>query len=226
MDVRTAGVALALGLAPLPAAANSALPAGFVDVAQIVPSAQFDVRYYGTDNFVGARVEGYDAPRCFLTEAAARALAKVAADAGQQNLRLRIFDCYRPARAVAHFGRWAADLSDQRTKPAYYPDVDKGDLFKEGYIAARSGHSRGSTLDLTLIDASTGSDLDMGTPFDLFGMRSWPDSPDVTAAQRTNRDRLAALMMRNGFKPFDKEWWHFTLRDEPFPDTYFDFPIR
>ncbi|MFG1345888.1 M15 family metallopeptidase [Xanthobacter autotrophicus DSM 431] len=220
--------ALALGIAGLPLAADARTdrPVIFVDVATLVPDAVFDVRYFGTANFVGARVDGYGAARCFLTRPAADALAAVSADAKARGLGLRIFDCYRPARAVAHFARWASDLSDTGTKAAYYPDVEKKDLFAEGYIAARSGHSRGSTLDLTLFDRATGADLDMGTPFDLFSPRSWPGSDAVTRAQKANRGLLADLMARHGFKPFEKEWWHFTLKDEPFTDTYFDFPIE
>ncbi|MCL8384390.1 M15 family metallopeptidase [Xanthobacter aminoxidans] len=228
--VKPAAQALTLTLTiaglPLAADARTDRPDLFVDVAGVVPDAVFDVRYFSTDNFVGTRVDGYGAARCFLTRPAAEALAKVAAEARKKGLGLRIFDCYRPARAVAHFARWASDLADEKTKPTYYPDVAKKDLFAEGYIAARSGHSRGSTLDLTLFDLSTRRDLDMGTPFDLFSPRSWPDSPTATAAQRANRRLLAGLMAQNGFKPFDKEWWHFTLKDEPFPDTYFDFPIE
>lgn len=228
MDRLVKPAALALTIAGLPLAvdARADRPALFVDVAALVPGAIFDVRYFGADNFVGTRVDGYGAARCLLTRPAAEALAQVARAARDKGFGLRIFDCYRPARAVAHFARWAADLSDETTKPAYYPDVAKADLFAEGYIAARSGHSRGSTLDLTLFDLASGRDVDMGTPFDLFSPRSWPASPFVTAAQRANREQLAALMAGQGFQPFDKEWWHFTLTGEPFPDTYFDFPIE
>ncbi|MFS8037475.1 M15 family metallopeptidase [Xanthobacter sp. AM11] len=228
MDTLVKPAALALSLAGLPLAADARTdrPAVFVDVAPLVPDAVLDVRYFGTDNFVGARVDGYGAPRCILTRPAAEALAAVAADARARGLGLRLFDCYRPARAVAHFARWAADLADTRTKAAFYPDMDKKDLFAEGYIAARSGHSRGSTLDLTLFSRASGADLDMGTPFDLFSSRSWPGSNQVTAAQKANRQFLADLMTRHGFVPFEKEWWHFTLKNEPFPDTYFDFPIE
>lgn len=228
MDRLVKPAALALSIAGLPLAADARpdRTALFVDVAAAVPDAVFDVRYFGSDNFVGARVDGYLAPRCFLTRPAAEALAAVAAEAARVGHGLRIFDCYRPARAVAHFARWAGDLADTRTKPAFYPDLEKKDLFAEGYIAARSGHSRGSTLDLTLFDRATGADLDMGTPFDLFSPLSWPASDAVNTAQKANRARLAALMARHGFLPFEKEWWHFTLAGEPFPDTYFDFPIE
>lgn len=201
-------------------------PAAFLDVATVLSKARFDVRYHGTNNFVGARIDGYEAPRCFLTRPACEALLDVARAVEREGLSLLIYDCYRPARAVAHFARWAADAGDLRTQADYYPDLAKADLFALGYIAARSGHSRGSTLDLTLADLKTGEPLDMGTPFDLFSDRSWPGSPDVTAEQKGNRDFLADVMGRHGFDPFHMEWWHFTLRGEPFPETYFDFPIR
>jgi D-alanyl-D-alanine dipeptidase len=201
-------------------------PTDFLDVGAVLGKARFDVRYHGTDNFVGARVDGYEAARCFLTRPACAALADVARAVEREGLSLLIYDCYRPARAVAHFARWAADAADLKTRADYYPELEKTELFSLGYIAARSGHSRGSTLDLTLADLRSGVPLDMGTPFDLFSSRSWPGSADVTAEQRANRDFLADVMGRHGFDPFHMEWWHFTLRGEPFPDTYFDFPIR
>ncbi|WP_245454138.1 M15 family metallopeptidase [Aquabacter cavernae] len=219
------GAALAAGLSG-PAPAAEALPPGFVNVAEAIPDARFDIRYYSDANFVGTRIDGYEAPRCYLTQPAAEALKVIAQKAEAQGLGLLIFDCYRPARAVAHFARWAADAADQAHKAAYYPDIAKQDLFREGYIAERSGHSRGSTLDLTLFERATGRELDMGTPFDLFGPRSWTAAPDITPAQRANRVLLQDLMASGGFKGFDKEWWHFTLAGEPHPDTYFDFPIR
>ncbi|MEW6121308.1 MAG: M15 family metallopeptidase [Pseudomonadota bacterium] len=221
------GAALAAGLAGMsPAPAAETVPAGFVNVGEVIPGARFDIRYFTGANFVGTRIDGYETPRCYLTAQAAEALKGVARQAEARGLGLLIFDCYRPARAVAHFARWAADLADEAHKPAYYPGVAKQDLFKEGYIAERSGHSRGSTLDLTLFERATGRELDMGTPFDLFDARSWTQAPGLTPDQRANRDLLQGLMAANGFKGFDKEWWHFTLAAEPFPDTYFDFPIR
>lgn len=228
MDHVVKPVAVAIGLAGLSLAtdARAERPALFVDVTQVVPDVVPDLRYAGPQNFVGTSVDGYGAALCLLTRPAAEALAGVARDARERGLRLKLFDCYRPARAVAHFARWAADLSDTRTKAAYYPDLDKGQLFALGYIAERSGHSRGSTLDLTLVDAASGAELDMGTPFDLFSTLSWPDSDAVTAPQKANRRLLARLMAAHRFKPFEQEWWHFTLADEPFPDTYFDFPIE
>ena len=148
----------------------------------------------------------------------------MARDLAPRGLVLKAFDCYRPTRAVANFVRWARDLSDTAGKREFYPDVDKSTLFRDGYISSRSGHSRGSTIDLTLARAD-GHELDMGTPFDFFSTRSWP-SANVSAEAKANRAVLASAMRRRGFRPYDKEWWHFTLSHEPFPDTYFDFPVR
>lgn len=201
-------------------------PDGFVRVSDHVPGLIEDMRYHTADNFVGAPVDGYEAPVCWLTREAADGLMDVQAQLAGFGLGLKVFDCYRPVRAVAHFGRWARDLEDQSTKPVYYPNVDKADLFKLGYIAERSGHSRGSTMDLTLIETATGEEIDMGSPFDLFDPISWPSDPRPTAQQRANRAFLQTLMKAHGFKGLKEEWWHFTLVDEPFPDTYFDFVIR
>ena len=201
-------------------------PDGFVSVTDVIPDALLDVRYYSTYNFVGARVDGYDAPIVLLTKEAADALVLVNADMRAKGLRLVIYDGYRPQRAVDHFARWAEDLSADAMKPVFYPDVDKADLFEQGFIARRSGHSRGSTIDLTLLDEKSGALLDMGGPFDFFGPLSHPDSPAVTPQQHENRYLLREAMMARGFKPLSTEWWHFTLVDEPYPATYFDFPVR
>jgi D-alanyl-D-alanine dipeptidase len=200
-------------------------PAAFVDAAAVVPGLIVDARYAGAHNFVGRPIDGYEAPRCFLTKPAAEALAQVARDLAAQGLVLKVFDCYRPARAVANFVRWAHNLNDTAGKREFYPDVDKRVLFREGYISSRSGHSRGSTVDLTLAKAD-GSELDMGTPFDFFSPRSWPGSPGVGPDAKANRALFAAAMRRRGFRPYPREWWHFTLAHEPFPDTYFDFPVK
>ncbi len=223
MSGENSGTAASQALAP--ALVLETPPVDFRDLGEVLAKARFDVRYHGTNNFVGTRVDGYEAARCFLTRPACEALADVARAVEREGLSLLIYDCYRPARAVAHFARWAADTADLRTRAEYYPELEKTELFSLGYIAARSGHSRGSTLDLTLADLS-GTPLDMGTPFDLFSTRSWPGSSEVTPEQKANRDFLADIMGRHGFDPFHMEWWHFTLRGEPFPDTYFDFPIR
>ncbi len=207
------------------AAAVSAGAATLIDAATLIPSLVTDIRYAGSHNFVGRPIDGYRAPRCLLTPAAANALAEVARDLAPRGLVLKAFDCYRPTRAVADFLRWAHDPSDQAAKAEFYPRADKSTLFRDGYIASRSGHSRGSTVDLTLARAD-GSELDMGTPFDFFSPKSWAADLSVTAAQHANRMQLAEAMQRHGFRGYAKEWWHFTLRHEPFPDTYFDVPVQ
>ena len=205
---------------------NHTLPEGFVLVGEAIPDALLDIRYYTTYNFVGARIDGYEAPVAILTREAADALKLVSDDMKAQGLRLVIYDAYRPQRAVDHFARWAEDITDTRMKAVFYPDVDKADLFEKGFIARRSGHSRGSTVDLTLLDEATGKLLDMGGPFDFFGELSHPDYAGVTAQQHENRMLLQSAMMKRGFKPLSTEWWHFTLVDEPYPKTFFDFPVR
>lgn len=198
----------------------------FVDTAGAVPGLVVEMRYAGSDNFVGRPIAGYEAPRCLLTPQAARALARAQADLAAEGLGLKVFDCYRPLRAVADFAAWARDPADARMKAAYYPAIDKRDLFRLGYIAERSAHSRGSTVDLTLVGLEDGREIDMGTPFDLFDPASATESRAVSRAQRDNRLRLRAAMIRAGFAPYPQEWWHFTLRNEPFAATAFDRPVR
>ena len=200
-------------------------PSSFVDAATVVPGLVVDMRYAGAHNFVGRPIAGYQAPHCLLTREAANALAEVARDLAPHDLVIKVFDCYRPVRAVMNFVRWARDLGDQATKAEFYPDVDKRTLFRDGYIASHSGHSRGSTMDLTLARAD-GTELDMGTHFDFFSPKSWTADASIGAAAHANRMLLAAAMRRRGFRGYDREWWHFTLRGEPFPDTYFDFPVK
>jgi zinc D-Ala-D-Ala dipeptidase len=200
-------------------------PAVFVNAATVVPGLVVEGRYAGSHNFVGRPIDGYDAPLCLLTRPAADALAGVARDLAPLGLVIKVFDCYRPTRAVANFVRWARDLHDQKMKAEFYPNVDKRTLFRDGYIATQSGHSRGSTIDLTLAQTD-GRELDMGTPFDFFSPKSWTADPSVGAQAHKNRMLLAAVMHRRGFRGYDKEWWHFTLRSEPFPDTYFNFPVK
>jgi D-alanyl-D-alanine dipeptidase len=216
-------LAVALGAA---CAHTPARPDTFVDAAMVVPGLRVEMRYAGRHNFVGRRVDGYEAPVCLLTLQAAEALAHAQAELAPRGLGLKVFDCYRPRRAVAHFARWARDLDDQSTKAEFYPNVDKSQLFALGYIAERSGHSRGSTVDLTIVDLASGAEIDMGSPFDLFDTRSWPTDQSASADARANRLMLQSLMSRHGFRPLQEEWWHFTLNDEPYPDTYFDFVVR
>lgn len=215
-------------------------PSGFVELAEAVPDVILEVRYYSTYNFVGDRIDGYEAPCVLMTREAAKALKAVSDDVMAQGYRLKVYDAYRPQMAVSHFVRWAEDLNDTRMKPYFYPNETKNVLFEKGYIAAKSGHSRGSTIDLTLFDMATGKELDMGGTFDYFGLESHPDwcgDPEtmeytgdgedgITEEQFQNRMILRAAMLRHGFKPLVEEWWHFTLKDEPYPDTYFTFPVR
>lgn len=197
----------------------------FVDTRALIPDLVVEMRYAGHENFVGRPITGYDAPVCLLTQRAAATLANAQKVLAESGLGLKVFDCYRPTRAVADFAAWARDPQDQARKPDYYPNVDKSQLFALGYIAERSGHSRGSTLDITLIDLTTGAEVDMGSAYDLFDTRSWPTDQTVRPAQRANRLMLQSVMTANGFRPLAEEWWHFTLNDEPFPETYFDFPV-
>ncbi len=216
-----------LGFGMNDSAFSQNLPSGFVYVDQVIPDIRTDLRYRLADNFVGATVDGYSGVRAILTQAAALALAKVQAELREQGLGLLIFDAYRPQRAVNHFARWAKDLSDSKMKQRYYPEVEKTELFSQGYIAGRSGHSRGSTVDLTLVSLSAPFEpLDMGTIFDFFSPRSWLDAAGLSVAQEQNRALLQRTMKTYGFTPYSKEWWHFTLSAEPFPETYFDFEIH
>ena len=210
----------------------------FVNITDVVPDVILEIRYFGTYNFVGARIDGYEQPTALLTRRAADSLRAVSDDLKAQGYRLKIYDAYRPQRGVDHFVRWGKDLNDTMMKPYFYPNESKDSLFIKDYIATRSGHSRGSTLDLTIFDMTTEKEVDMGGTFDWFGRESHPDcggNPEtmeyrendtITSTQFQNRMILRAAMMRHGFKPYDCEWWHFTLDNEPFPDTYFAFPVR
>ena len=199
-----------------------------MSIQSLVPDIQLDIRYASDENFVGARVDGYEASRCYLLKPVAQALERVERSLRTQQMRLKIFDCYRPARAVRHFVRWAHDLDDQRTKAEYYPSLDKTKLLGE-YISPTSGHSRGATLDLTLMRCDTNdrcSDLDMGTRFDYFDLLANTDSPAVTEIQRANRQRLRAAMEKEGFINYELEWWHYTFQPEPSRDTAYDFVVK
>lgn len=208
-----------------PSPTASRLPDGFVYVDGIVPGLFVDLKYCTSDNFLGEPVDGYQAPRVIATAPAARALRAVQEELMLFDLGLHIFDAYRPQQAVEHFSRWARDDSETRTQQAFYPGRHKQQLFDEGYISKRSSHTRGSTFDLTVAALADDTPLDMGTAFDFFGPASWPQWPDATQAQKANRLLLRGIMGKHGFEPHDYEWWHFTLTGEPFPDTYFDFPV-
>lgn len=198
----------------------------FVLLTDVVPDAILEIRYYSTYNFVGDRIDGYEEPLAFLTKEAAMALKEVSDELNEMGYRLKIFDAYRPQKAVTNFMNWALDADDTRMKEYFYPELEKDVLFPQGYIAEHSGHSRGSTLDLTLFDMKTEKEVDMGGTFDYFGELSHPDYMDITEEQYENRMILRNVMIKHGFKPLDEEWWHFTLADEPYPDTYFTFTIN
>ncbi|MBR5050870.1 MAG: M15 family metallopeptidase [Desulfovibrio sp.] len=204
----------------------SADASDFVLLSEAVPDAILEIRYYSTYNFVGDRVDGYEQPVALLTREAAAALAKASDSLKTKGYRLKIFDAYRPQKAVDHFVRWAKDEADTRMKPYFYPELNKDQLFPQGYIAEHSGHSRGSTVDLTLFDMTSEKEVDMGGTFDYFGKRSHPDFKGVTKKQFQNRMILREAMLAAGFKPLPEEWWHFTLKDEPYPDTFFTFPVN
>ncbi|MDR1461758.1 MAG: L,D-transpeptidase family protein [Azoarcus sp.] len=208
----------AIAIAPYP-------PKGFVYVRDAIPEAALEIRYFGTGNFMGARVDGYDAPEAILSAEAAAALKAAGRDLRGKGYGLKIFDAYRPEWAVRHFVRWAKDLTDTKNKASFYPDVDKARLFELGYIAEKSAHSRGSTVDLSLVDLKSGQDVDMGSHFDFFGGISHHGSKLVTAQQGANRNTLREAMEARGFKRLEAEWWHYTLKNEPYPSTYFDFPV-
>lgn len=204
---------------------DASLPDGFVYVDALVPGLSVDLKYCTGDNFVGESVDGYHASRVIATAPAAHALADVQRELGLFGLGLRIFDAYRPQRAVNHFIRWAGEEDDHRSRETYYPGRRKQQLFDEGYVSKRSSHSRGSTFDLTIITTEDERPLDMGTAFDFFGPASWPEWPGATRQQKNNRLLLRGVMGKHGFAPHNYEWWHFTLADEPYPDTYFDFVV-
>lgn len=203
------------------------IPEGFVYLDEIIPNIDIELRYITDHNFLGVPVDGYEATKCIISEKAAEAINGVQQELNSYGLGLRIYDTYRPQRAVDHFVRWAKVLDDTLTKSEFYPEVDKKDLFKNGYIASKSSHTRGSTVDLTIIDLRDGKELDMGSNFDYFGQLSWVHTPEnITMAQQAHRMLLQTLMAKYGFNNYSAEWWHFTLKDEPFPETYFDFPVK
>ena len=202
------------------------LPEGFVYAKDIIPDLDVELRYFGSYNFVGDTIDGYNANTLIITKTTAEKLKLVQDELQTQNLCLKVYDGYRPQRAVNHFVRWAKVLDDTLMKSDFYPKVKKQNLFNSGYIASKSGHSRGSTLDLTIADGETGEPLDMGSPFDFFGEQSWVDYPNITEEQKQNRQLLQTVMLKYNFRNYPKEWWHFTLRWEPFPKTFFDFEVE
>ena len=203
------------------------MPDGFVYLDEVIPSIKQDIRYFGVNNFLGRPVNGYHANRAILTKSAASALKAVQEELSKFGLGLLVFDSYRPQQAVDDFVAWSKDDKDTKSKSANYPQVSKNTLISEGFIAEYSGHSRGSTIDLTIVSENTPfKQLDMGTPFDFFGPESWPNYAGITSQQRANRLLLQNIMIKHDFKPYPQEWWHFTLNNEPFPETYFNFPVR
>lgn len=255
MNARRINLFILLCLIPIVASAATAsagdpkLPEGFVYLRSVDPTILQDMRYYGTHNFLGRRVVGYNAPECILTLPAARQLATVQASLLERNLSLKVYDCYRPSRAVADFVAWAKDLDDTKTRTEFYPTINKDQLFKLGYIAQRSGHSRGSTVDLAIVNLPAAPEppfdpsaqqacfnplgerygdnsLDFGTGYDCFDILSHTDNCEIGDEARANRRLLVDLMANAGFENYEREWWHFTLAHEPYPETYFDFPIE
>ena len=226
------------------------IPEGFIDIKEVIPEIQLDIRYFGDHNFVGAKVDGYLAPKCLLTKEAADALLNVQKELEPFTLSLKIYDCYRPQQAVDHFVRWAKDIDNSKTKKEFYPTVDKQNLFKDGYIDSKSSHSRGSTVDLTIVPLPAPTEekyipgqklyecylaaakrfgdnsIDMGTGFDCFHELSHTANKNIGQQQKINRLLLKSLMEKHGFKNYDLEWWHYTLKNEPYPDTYFNFVIE
>jgi len=205
---------------------KAGLPEGFVYIDERIEDCILDAKYWGTDNFLGRPVAGYAQPLVVMSAEAAHACVQAAELLRRQGYIMKLFDAYRPQRAVDDFIAWVGDFSDQRRKRIHYPNVNKADMFELGYLARRSGHSRGSSVDLSLVDAATWQELDMGSIFDFMDVRSHIITPGLTARQEQNRAILREAMTACGFETYSCEWWHFNLIAEPHPDTYFDFPIR
>jgi D-alanyl-D-alanine dipeptidase len=202
------------------------LPKNFVYLADVDKSIQKELRYLSNNNFIGKPIDGYINDCVIVSKPTAKALKQIQEKLKKEGLSLKIFDAYRPQQAVDHFVRWAKVLNDTLMKKQYYPKVQKSQLFNLGYIASKSGHTRGSTVDLTIVDLKTGKELDMGSPYDFFGVRSHPFYRKISEKQKENRMLLRRIMLKNGFKPYDNEWWHFTLKEEPYPKTYFNFTVE
>ena len=199
---------------------------GFVYINEFIPNAVIDLRYSTNHNFIGKPIDGYKSHKCIISKKAAIALKEVQNELAEYGFGIKIFDAYRPQRAVNHFVRWAKVLDDTLTKSEFYPAVNKKNLFKKGYIASKSSHSRGSTIDLTIVNLKDGKELNMGSNFDYFSKLSWIISSDITVEQQAHRALLQIIMKEHGFRNYSKEWWHFTFKNEPFPKTYFDFPVK
>ena len=199
---------------------------GFVVLTDIVPDAIMEIRYYTLYNFIGDRVRGYEEPVALVTKETAYALREVQKEIAPLGYTIKVFDAYRPQMAVDHFVEWARNLNDVRMKNYFYPEENKANLLAHGYIASRTGHSRGSTVDLTLYDLRNQCDVDMGGTFDYFGYRSHPDYPNITEQQKKNRQLLRSVMLKHGFRGIDTEWWHYTLNNEPYPNQYFNFTVK
>ncbi|CAM1372740.1 M15 family metallopeptidase [Tenacibaculum xiamenense] len=204
----------------------SQLPKGFSYIRDVAPSIQRELRYCNHNNFVGVPIDGYQDDVLITSTLTAKALKKVQDELIKKGYSLKIFDAYRPQQAVNHFVRWARVINDTLMKSAYYPKINKRHLFRLGYISSKSGHSRGSSVDLTVVNLKTNKELDMGSPFDFFGKSSHIAFEKLTPQQKKNRALLQKTMVKHGFRPYKNEWWHFTLRNEPFPKTYFNFPIK
>ena len=202
------------------------LPDGFTYLSEIDPTIKKELRYFTTNNFIGIPIDGYKNNKIILTTPTARALKEIQTKLMSSGLSIKIFDAYRPQQAVNHFIRWAKVMNDTLMKQFYYPDVQKSELFTLGFIALKSGHTRGSTVDLSIVDIKTNRELDMGSSYDFFGEASHPFFKNITPNQKKNRMLLRNIMIKNGFIPYDNEWWHFTLKDEPYPTTYFNFTIE
>ena len=207
-------------------ASSQNLPDGFVYLSAIDTSIKYDLRYLTDQNFIGSPIEGYQNNVLIVTEKTALALHKIQQAVLKEGFSLQIYDAYRPQQAVDHFVKWATVLEDTLMKHQYYPKVPKSKLFQLGYIASKSGHSRGSTVDLTLVNLTTKQVVDMGSPYDFFGEESHPFYTKISTEQRSNRLYLRKVMLEYGFRPYENEWWHFTLVQEPFPNTYFNFPVK
>lgn len=201
-------------------------PEGFVYIHESIPSVHYEIRYAGEHNFVGQPIDGYEKPVALLSEEAADALKKASDALEAKGYEIKVFDAYRPQRAVNQFIAWARDPEQEKMKTEFYPEVDKKNLFKLGYIASKSGHSRGSTIDLSIVEKATGKEVDMGSPYDFFGPISHHGATEITPQQTRNREILLRAMQEAGFRAYSEEWWHYTLRNEPYPDTYFDFPVK